>query len=295
LTLAELIRSTERRFRAARLFYGHGTTNARDEAAFLVLRALRLPFDAPLSREVTPPQGKKIESLLRRRIEERIPVPYLLNEAWLADRVFYVDRRVIIPRSHIAELLEARLRPWLARAPRRVLDLCTGSACLAILAAHAFTQAKVDASDLSKDALAVARKNVAKHRLGKRVRLIRSDLFAALPRERYDLIVTNPPYVAAAAMRKLPPEYRHEPGTALAGGADGLHLVKRIVREAQGRLKDGGVLVCEIGDGRKALERACPGLDFTWPETAAGTGPVFVLRAPFRLRNRIAEAESPTL
>ena len=201
-----------------------------------------------------------------------------MNEAWLADHSFYVDRRVIIPRSHIAELLAARLQPWLKRPVRRVLDLCTGSGCLAILAAHAFREAKVDAVDLSKPALDVAKKNVAKYRLGKRVRLIRSDLFGSLEGERYDLIVTNPPYVTAAAMRKLPPEYRHEPGMALAGGSDGLFLVKKIILEAAGRLNPGGVLVCEIGDGRRALERACPRAPFVWPQTAAGSGQVFILQ-----------------
>jgi ribosomal protein L3 glutamine methyltransferase len=281
LTLLELIGNTEKQFRAARLHYGHGTDNARDEAAFLVLRALRLPFEVSLARETTRPQVKKIESLIRSRIEKRIPVPYLLNEAWLADHVFYVDKRVIVPRSHIAELLDKKFQPWMKRPARRVLDLCTGSGCLAILAALAFPHAKVDATDLSKPALAVAQKNVAKYRLNKRVRLIRSDLFASLEGERYDLIVTNPPYVTVASMRKLPPEHLHEPGMALAGGADGLALVKRIIEQAGAHLKPRGLLVCEIGDGRKALERAYPKLDFLWPETAAGAGHVFVLQAPF--------------
>ncbi len=284
MTLLELIGTTEKQFRAARLHYGHGTDNARDEAAFLVLRALRLPFDASLTRETTRAQVTKIESLIRSRIEKRIPVPYLLNEAWLADRAFYVDKRVIIPRSHIAELLDEKLRPWLQRPARRILDLCTGSGCLAILAALAFPRAKVDAIDLSKPALAVAAKNVARHRLKERVRLIHSDLFESLEDGRYDLIVTNPPYVSAASMRKLPPEYRHEPGMALASGTDGLLLVKKIIQEAEDRLDTGGLLVCEIGDGRRALERAYPKLDFLWPETAAGAERVFVLQAISRVR-----------
>ena len=277
MTLGELILSTERRFRAAKLFYGHGTDNARDEAAFLVLRSLRLPFEVDLSRTVTRPQERNIESLIRSRIDKRIPVPYLLNEAWLADHAFYVDRRVIVPRSHIAELLSERLRPRLGRPARRVLDLCTGSGCLAILAAHAFPDAKVDAADLSKAALAVGGKNVAKHRLNKRVRLIRSDLFKSVGDAKYDLIITNPPYVTAAAMRKLPGEYRHEPGMALAGGKDGLDLVKRIMEEAPKHLSVRGLLVCEIGAGRKALERAYPRAPFAWPETSAGSGQVFIL------------------
>ena len=280
MTLAELIKATESRFRAARLHYGHGTHNARDEATFLVLRGLRLPFNSVLIKKITAQGQKKIESLIRSRIEQRIPVPYLLNEAWLADHAFYVDRRVIIPRSHIAELVAGRMRPWLKRPPKRVLDLCTGSGCLAILAAHAFPDAKVDAADWSRPALAVAKRNLAKHRLSKRVRLARSDLFAALGGERYDLIVTNPPYVARATMRKLPPEYRYEPGMALAGGKNGMDLVKKIIEEAPQYLLPRGALVCEIGDGRKALQRAFPEIDFVWPETAAGFGHVFVLQAP---------------
>lgn len=279
MTLLELIGDTEKQFRAARLHYGHGTHNARDEAAFLVLRSLHLPFDASLTRETTRPQVRKIESLIRSRIEKRIPVGYLLNEAWLAEHAFYVDRRVIIPRSHIAELLDRKLEPWLQRPARRILDLCTGCGCLAILAALAFPRAKVDAIDLAKPALAVAAKNVARHRLKKRVRLIRSDLFESLEGERYDLILTNPPYVGAASMKRLPPEYRHEPGMALAGGPDGLLLVKKIIQGAENRLHAGGLLVCEIGDGRKALERAYPDTGFIWPETAAGAGQVFALPA----------------
>ncbi len=281
MTLGELILQAEKRLRAARLFYGHGTANARDEAAFLVVRSLRLPFDVSLQKSVSARQEKRIESLIRERIEKRIPVPYLLNEAWLADRRFYVDRRVIIPRSHIAELLQEGLKPWLQRPARRILDLCTGSGCLAILAALAFPRAKVDAIDLSSAALAVAARNVSSYRLEGRVRLLRSDLFDAVEAEEYDVIITNPPYVTSKAMRKLPPEYRHEPGLALAGGADGLSLVKTILKESPKHLTEGGILTCEIGDGRKALERAYPRLDLLWPETAAGAGHVFVLQAPF--------------
>jgi ribosomal protein L3 glutamine methyltransferase len=276
LTLQELILGTEKRFRAARLFYGHGTTNARDEAAFLVLRALRLPFDVPLSRKTTAAQGKKIESLIRKRIERRIPVPYLLNEAWLADHSFYVDRRVIIPRSHIAELLN---KDFLPGKVERILDLCTGSGCLAILAALAFPGAQVDAVDLSKAALEVAAKNVGRYKLKSRIKLIRSNLFNAVSGV-YDLIITNPPYVDRKAMLALPAEYRHEPGMALAGGSDGLALVKEIVGQAGDHLSPAGSLICEIGDGRKALQRAFPKVNFVWPETAAGSGHVFVLRSP---------------
>jgi ribosomal protein L3 glutamine methyltransferase len=272
LRLADQVREAERRLRRARLHYGHGTTNARDEAAFLVLRGLGLPFDAPADREVSPREAARIERLLRRRIGERIPLPYLLHEAWLQDEPFYVDRRVIIPRSHIAELLRTRMRPWLVGSPKRILDLCTGSGCLAILAAKAFPRAHVDATDLSANALAVAARNVAMHRLRSRVRLVRSDLFAAL-RGRYDLIVCNPPYVGAASMRRLPAEYRHEPRMALASGSDGLDFVRRLLGAVSRHLTARGTLVCEVGAGRRALERAYPRLPFTWtPE-----GAVFLL------------------
>ena len=271
MTVGDLILATEARFRAAKLFYGHGTHNARDEAAFLVLRSLRLPFDVPWEKTVAPKTVKQIEPLVRKRIEKRIPVAYLLNEAWLADHSFYVDRRVIIPRSHIAELLHG------FDSPKRILDLCTGSGCLAILAALGFPRAKVDAVDLSAPALQVAAKNVARYKLGKRVRLIWSDLFEKVA-GTYDLIIANPPYVDRKAMRALPAEYRHEPGMALAAGKDGLDLVRRIVSDSPAHLSRRGMLVCEIGDGRQALERAYPGLEFAWPESAAGTGAVFALR-----------------
>jgi ribosomal protein L3 glutamine methyltransferase len=277
LILRDLVRDIERRLRKARLHYGHGTSNARDEAAFLVLRGLDLPFDAPADRPVGAREQARVARLAGRRIRERLPVPYLLHEAWLADERFYVDRRVIIPRSHIAELLRERLQAWLQRPVQSVLDLCTGSGCLAILAAKAFPRARVDASDLSAQALAVARRNVAQHRLRARVRLVRSDLYARLGARRYDLIVSNPPYVTARAMRALPPEYRHEPGLALAGGSDGLALVRAIVARAPAHLSARGLLVCEIGANRRALERAFPRLAFAWPQTAAGGGHVFAV------------------
>jgi len=269
LTLGELIERTARRFAAAKLHYGHGTDNPRDEAAFLILRGLGLPLGADLNR---PIQEKKVEPLIRRRIVRRIPAAYLLNEAWLDGVPFYVDRRVIIPRSHIAFLLRD-----LGIAPRRILDLCTGSGCLAILAARAFPQAAVDASDISKSALAVAARNVRRHKLGRRVRLVQSDLFSRL-RETYDLILSNPPYVSTPSMRRLPREYRYEPGLALAGGSAGLDYVRRIVDASPEKLNPGGLLVCEVGENRKALERAYPRLPMRWlqPEVfmlaAARTG-----------------------
>jgi ribosomal protein L3 glutamine methyltransferase len=265
LKLEQLIQKTEKRFKAARLHYGHGTDSPRDEAAFLVLRGLGLPFDANLNQEADP---GRIEKLVEKRIKQRIPTAYLLNEAWLDGLPFYVDRRVIIPRSHTAFLLkDLRIKP------RRILDLCTGSGCLAILAARAFPQAKVDASDISAAALEVAARNVRRHKAGKRIRLVRSDLFENLAR-RYDLIVSNPPYVSTPSMRKLPREYRYEPGIALGGGRDGLQFVSRILEDGREHLRPHGLLVCEVGDGRAALERAYPNTPFVWPAPE-----VFILEA----------------
>jgi ribosomal protein L3 glutamine methyltransferase len=264
LTLAELIARTAARFAAAPLYYGHGTDNARDEALWLVLRGLGLSFGTDLSQAATAADAERIERLAARRTEERIPLAYLLNEAWLAGQAFYVDQRVIVPRSHIAQLLR---EPFLARRTvQRVLDLCTGSGCLAILAARAFPAAQVDAVDISPGALAVARKNLARYRLGRRVHLRRSDLFAALGAARYDLILTNPPYVSGAALAALPAEYRHEPRVALAGGADGLALVARILAAAPTHLEPDGLLICEIGEGRRAVERRFARLQLEWPK-----------------------------
>jgi ribosomal protein L3 glutamine methyltransferase len=275
--LGELLKATERRLKAARLHYGHGTHNAREEAGYLVFGYLGWPFDTPLDRKVPSSRIRNIERLVRRRISERLPAAYLVKKAWLGELEFYVDRRVIVPRSFIAELLRDGLQPWLRRPVRRVLDLCTGSGCLAIAAAHAFPRARVDASDVSCAALEVARLNVERHRLKRRVRLLRSDLFEALAGERYDVIVSNPPYVTGRAMRALPAEYRHEPVKALSGGESGLVLVSRILREAREHLTAGGLLVCEIGHNQRALERAYPGTPFLWPELSAGAGHVFVL------------------
>jgi ribosomal protein L3 glutamine methyltransferase len=264
LTLEELIQQTEQRLRAARLHYGHGTDNPHDEAALLVLRGLGLPFDADLRRSARP---ERIEPFVKKRIEQRIPAPYLLNEAWLDGLSFYVDRRVIVPRSHIAFLFgKVRVQP------QRILDLCTGSGCLAILAARAFPKARVDGSDISRDALAVAARNIREHRLGSRVRLIRSDLYENIV-DRYDLILSNPPYVSTPSMRRLPAEYRHEPGIALAGGREGLDLVARIIDGAARHLEPRGLLVCEIGENRKALERARPATAFGWPQDEVFTLP----------------------
>lgn len=255
MNLEKLIRETERRFRAARLHYGHGTDNPHGEASFLVIRGLGLPFTVSDRKEV---DAATIEPLIRRRIRERIPTAYLLSEAWLDGLPFYIDKRVIVPRSHITFLLKD------LDTPRRVLDLCTGSGCLAVLAARAYPRAQVVASDISPAALAVARKNIARYGMGRRVRILRSDLFDAV-RGKFDLIITNPPYVDASTMRKLPREYRHEPRAALAAGRDGLALVRRILAAAKDYLAPSGLLLCEVGDSRAALERAYPGLGFAWP------------------------------
>jgi ribosomal protein L3 glutamine methyltransferase len=278
LTLRKLIRQTECRLRAVRVHFGHGTDNAHDEAAFLVLRGLGLPFDADLGR---PVKANAVESLVKKRIQQRIPAAYLLNEAWLDGVPFYVDRRVIIPRSHIPFVLrELRI------APRRILDLCTGSGCLAILAARAFPGARVDASDISAAALSVAKKNVRKHGLEKTIELVKSDLFASLEKQRYDLIVSNPPYVSTLSLRRLPPEYRHEPGIALGGGQDGLQLVSQILAQAPRHLTAGGLLVCEVGDNKQALRRAYPRTDLLWPKDE-----VFILQAS---RTAAASRTPPT-
>ncbi|HLB22937.1 MAG TPA: 50S ribosomal protein L3 N(5)-glutamine methyltransferase [Dehalococcoidia bacterium] len=269
------------RFAWGRLFFGHGTHDAPEEAAWLLCQVLRIPFDAlpgSLDRPVGAAAAHRLEHLATQRVKTREPLAYILREAWLADHRFYVDRRVIVPRSHIAELLPDRLAPWLPWGEaKRVLDLCTGSGCLAILAALAFPTARVDASDVSAAALAVARRNVKSYRLGRRIRLVRSDLFAALP-GRYELILCNPPYVPAAEMRRLPAEYRAEPRLALDGGRDGLGFVRRLLAEAADHLAPDGVLVVEIGAGRKTVERAFPRLPFTWLATHAGEGLVFLLR-----------------
>jgi ribosomal protein L3 glutamine methyltransferase len=279
-TAAALIAEGTRRFRRIRLAYGHGTANARDEAAWLTLHALKLPpaaTRAALARPVAPRQAARVLALFERRVRSRKPAAYLTREAWLAGLPFYVDERVIVPRSHIAGMLTNRLAPWTSPGVKSVLDLCTGSGSLAILAARAFPRARIDATDISAAALAVARINVRRYRMGRRIRLVRSDLYAALGGRRYDVIVCNPPYVTAASMRRLPREYRREPRIALAGGVDGLDAVRAILQGAEAHLEPGGTLVMEVGSGRARVERASPRTAFTWAETPGG-GDVLVAR-----------------
>ena len=281
-TAAALIAEGTRQFQRARLAYGHGTTSARDEAAWLALHALKLPLAATpavLALPVSERPARRVLALFEKRIRSRKPAAYLTREAWLAGLPFYVDERVIVPRSHIAEMLADGLAPWLPSAGgvRTILDLCTGSGCLAVLAARAFPRARVDATDVAAAALAVARINVQRHRMGRRIRLVRSDLFSALGGRRYDVIVCNPPYVTTAAMRALPREYRREPRIALAGGVDGLDAVRAIVRQAGDHLEPGGTLVMEVGSGRARVERAFPRTPFIWAATPGG-GDVLVAR-----------------
>ncbi|MBI3041485.1 MAG: 50S ribosomal protein L3 N(5)-glutamine methyltransferase [Betaproteobacteria bacterium] len=280
-TVGGLVRSGSRRFRAAGLVFGHGTGNARDEAAYLTLHALRLPPGATptaLARPVGLRDARRVLNLFERRIRSRKPAAYLTREAWLAGNRFYVDERVIVPRSHIAGLLPDQLDPWLPGTGeiRTALDLCAGSGCLAVLLAKRFPRARIDAADVSPDALAVARINVRRHRLGRRIRLVESDLFSALREQRYDLVVCNPPYVTTRRMQRLPREYRHEPRTALAGGMDGLDIVRRLLGAARCHLTPRGLLVVEIGSARDAVERAYPRLPFIWLDTPGG-GDVFLL------------------
>ena len=278
-TLGEIFRLAVRRFRAARLAYGHGTTNARDEAAFLVLEALRLPIDRLdpyLDLKPTAAERARLLTLIDARVSLRLPAPYLVGAAYMHGVRFQADRRALIPRSFIGDMLADGVLPIGDPSRiRRVLDLCTGSGCLAILAAFAFPHARIDATDLSAGALALARRNVTMHRLGDRIALHRGDLFRPLGGRRYDLILSNPPYVDARGMARLPPEYRHEPRVALAAGDDGLDLVRRILQEAPRHLTKDGALLCEIGRGRLPLEAAFPRLPFLWLDTEQSEGEVF--------------------
>jgi ribosomal protein L3 glutamine methyltransferase len=284
VTLRDCLRFAVSRFNEAGLHFGHGNDNAWDEAVYLALHTLHLPLDRLdpfLDARLLEQERRSLLKVFQRRIGERVPAAYLTQEAWLAGHRFYVDERVIVPRSFIAELLEEQLTPWIDDPWQvdSVLDLCTGSGCLAIIAALNFPAATVDAIDLSPDALAVARQNIADYDLEERIRLIQSDAFTALGDERYDLIIANPPYVDAAAVATLPPEYLREPQLALGSGDDGLDLTRAILVEAPDRLTPNGILVVEIGHNREALEAAYPELPFTWLETAAGNQYVFMLRA----------------
>lgn len=285
LTIRDHLRYAVSEFGKAGLVYGHGAANAVDEAAFLLLEALALPIDDInpwLDARLTAPERSRLAELIAARIETRKPAAYLVNKAYIQGVPFYVDERVIVPRSFLGELmLGEEIFPPAPdpEAVSSVLDLCTGSGCLAILAAFAFPNAEIEAVDLSESALDVAARNVAEHELEDRIILHKGDLFAPLGKARFDLIVTNPPYVDAEAMAGLPPEYRAEPELALAGGDDGLDIVRRIIEEARERLTDDGALVCEIGTGRDILETDYPDLNFVWLDTEESEGEVFWLSA----------------
>ncbi|MBI3715083.1 MAG: 50S ribosomal protein L3 N(5)-glutamine methyltransferase, partial [Betaproteobacteria bacterium] len=281
-TLGEAVEAAEQGFLQAGLSFGHGSATAYDEAAYLVLHTLHLPLydlESVWEKQLTDAQQRAVAQVVHRRIDERIPAAYLTGEAWLGPHRFYIDDRALVPRSFIAELLEEDLSPWIAdpNTVGSVLDLCTGSGCLAIIAALTFPNAEVDAADLSSDALAVAQRNVDDYALNGRVRLVESDMFAALAARKYDLIVCNPPYVTAASMAALQEEYRHEPEMALASGGDGLDHVRTLLREAPEHLHQGGLLVVEAGFNRAGVEAAFPSLPFTWAEVSAGDDIVFLL------------------
>ena len=282
LTLRDWLRYAVSQFSTAGLFFGHGCDNAYDEAAWLILHTLHLPHDRLepfLDARLTRNERLAVHHILQLRVAKRMPAAYLTNEAWLGAYHFYVDQRVIVPRSYLGALLEDRLAPWLG-APeklRNALDLCTGSGCLAILMAYAFPEAHIDAVDLSSDALSVAQRNVTEYGLEGRIQLVKADLFAGLAKHRYELIVSNPPYVTAAAMAALPLEYHHEPMLALAAGEDGLDFVRRILNGAHFHLKPQGLLAVEVGHNRDLVENAFPDLPLTWVDCAGGEDKIFII------------------
>jgi len=291
MTLLDLIKREAARLKKAGVSFGHGTANAFDEAAWLVLWSLGMDLDAletHAKREASADEEAKAVALVTRRIETRRPAAYLTQEAWLQNVPFYVDERVIVPRSFIAELLvdgegQGTLDAWLSDRTQRVLDLCTGNGSLAVIAALAYPEIEVDACDLSDDALAVAKINVERHKLSKRITLMKSDLLESV-RGPYDLILCNPPYVNSSSMAALPDEYRHEPALALAGGEDGMDLVRRIVNDAAAKLTDIGVLVLEIGNERGHFEAAFRRLEVAWLETSAGDDAVLLVTREALLR-----------
>ncbi|SMG07899.1 50S ribosomal protein L3 N(5)-glutamine methyltransferase [Paraburkholderia susongensis] len=283
-TVRDLLRFAVSRFNQAELSFGHGSGNAYDEAAYLVLHTLHLPLDLLepfLDARLTSAEIDAVLKVIERRAAERVPAAYITQEAWMHGYRFHVDERVIVPRSFIGELLQDGLQPYVEDPEQvgAVLELCTGSGCLAILAAHAFPNADVDAVDLSAPALEVAARNVTDYHLDDRIALFEGDLYAPLAERRYDVILSNPPYVNTASMQTLPAEYKHEPEMALAGGADGMDIVRRIIVGARNWLTEDGVLVVEIGNEREHVDAAFGGLDLVWLSTSAGDDNVFLIQA----------------
>ncbi|MBN9287493.1 MAG: ribosomal protein L3 N(5)-glutamine methyltransferase [Gammaproteobacteria bacterium 39-13] len=283
VTIRDFIRWAVTQFNQADLVYGHGTDNGWDEAVNLILTTLHLPPDIDtnvLDAKLVEAEKRTIAERVKRRVEERIPVPYLVNEAWFAGYNFYVDERVVIPRSPVAELLEDEFSPWVEEGNvQSILDLCTGSACIAISAAFTFPDATVDAVDISANALEVAKINVERFGLEENVHLIQSDLFTALTGKQYDIIISNPPYVSKAEYDALPPEYTHEPQQALACGEEGLEIIRRILAQAENYLTPTGILIVEVGFSQEALEAHFPGVPFTWLQFEHGGEGVFLLTA----------------
>lgn len=283
-TPRDLLRYATTRFNTEKLFFGHGSAEAFDEAAYLILHTLKLPLDKLdpfLDARLLPQEVQQVLAVIERRAKDRIPAAYITKEAWLGTYNFYVDERTIVPRSFIAELIPQYFAPWVnePEGVSNILELCTGSGCLAIMMADAFPDAQVDAVDISPDALEVARRNVDTYKLQDRVTLIQSDLYANVPDKKYDLIITNPPYVNSGSMAKLPQEYLHEPQIALDGGADGMDLVRKIVEGAKERLSDDGLLIVEIGNEKEFAEAAFGHLGLTWLTTSQGDDMVFLLTA----------------
>jgi len=293
ITILDWIRWAMSRFQEANLYYGHGTDNPYDEALALILTTLHLSYDinpSLLAAKLTNQESKKLLNIINLRIHKKIPVPYLTHEAYFGNRVFYVDERVLIPRSSLAEFINNKFEPWLIKTPNKILDLCTGSGCIAISCAKSFSASEIHASDISADALDVAKINLQRHHLTKQIKLYESDLFANIPENKFDIIISNPPYVDANDMAELPSEYQHEPKLALAAGDDGLDIIRRILVNAGDYLTKDGILIIEAGNSEIALNKKMPEVPFTWLELESGDNGIFILTAEqlLNIKNKIS-------